>query len=481
MRGGQLKILSSEEICDIHTATLDILQHTGVLVHEPTALALLKDAGAQVDAKKELVHIPPHLIEEATRKAPRQFTLYARDPKFNVKIEDRRVHFEPMIGRKNILDAETGVRRSTTLQDVANLVRVADAMENYMILHSGAMMPHIEGVPDQVAHVHGYLTSLRNAEKIVKGTGRGRRRAQDCIKMAAVLAGGEEELRKKPNLFTTCNPISPLQHGRDQTEGIIEYARHGLPVDITAEVQAGATSPITLAGSLAVQNAEVLSGILIAQLASPGAPVFYGTCGTIMDLRTATIALGAVEAGLINAASAQMAQYYGIPCRATGGATDAKTLDIQAGYEKAVTLLMAALAGANCIFYPGVLEYGLTISLESLYIDNEICGMIFRALRGIQVDDSTLATDVVDKVGAGGHFLGQKHTLDHLEAEEYMPFLSDRQSRELWESKGKRDLKEVAKERVRKVLKEHQPRPLGSSVEDELMRIVHEIEKRELG
>jgi len=481
LRGGQLKILSSEQIYDIHMATLDILQHTGVLVHEPTALRLLKDAGAEVDEKKELACIPPHLIEEAMRKAPRRFTLYAREPKYNVKIEDRKVYFEPMIGRKNILDAETGVTRSTTLQDVASLVRLADAMENYMILHSGAMMPHIEGVPDEVAHVHGYLVSLRNAEKIVKGTGRGRRKAQDCIKMAAVLAGGEDELRKKPNMFTTCNPISPLQHGRDQTEGIIEYARHMLPVDITAEVQAGATSPVTLAGSLAVQNAEVLSGVLIAQLASPGAPVFYGTCGSIMDLRTGMIALGAVEAGLINAASVQMAQYYGIPCRGTGGATEAKTLDIQAGYEKAITLLMAALAGANCIFYPGVLEFALTISLESLYIDNEICGMVYRALRGIQVDDSTLATEVVEKAGAGGHFLGQKHTLEHLKAEQYIPIISDRESREMWESKGKRDLRDVAKERVKEVLKEHQPKPLDSTVEDELTRIVKEVEKRELG
>jgi trimethylamine--corrinoid protein Co-methyltransferase len=481
LKGGQLKILSADQIYDIHMATLDILQHTGVLVHENTALKLLRDAGAGVDEKKELVRIPPHLIEEATRKAPRQFTLYARDPKYNVKIEDRRVYFEPMIGRKNILDAETGVRRSTTLQDVANLVRLADAMENYMILHSGAMMPHIEGVPDQVAHVHGYLTSLRNADKIVKGTGRGKTKAQDCIRMAAVLAGGEEELRKKPNLFTTCNPISPLQHARDQTEGIIEYARHRLPVDITAEVQAGASSPVTLAGSLAVQNAEVLSGVLIAQLASPGAPVFYGTCGTIMDLRSGMIALGAVEAGLINAASAQMAQYYGIPCRGTGGATEAKTLDIQAGYEKAITLLMAALAGANCIFYPGVLESALTISLESLYIDNEICGMVYRALRGIQVDDCTLATDVVEKVGAGGSFLGQRHTLEHLREEEYIPLLNDRESREIWESRGKRDLREVAKERVREVLKKHQPKPLEPSVEEELTRIVKEVEKRELG
>jgi trimethylamine--corrinoid protein Co-methyltransferase len=339
------------------------------------------------------------------------------------------------------------------------------------------MMPHIEGVPDQVAHLYGYLAGVKNSDKVVKGTGRGRDRARDCIKMASILAGGEDELRKKPCLFTTCNPISPLQHGRDQTEGLIEYARHRLPVDIASEPQAGATAPVTLAGLLVQQNAEILSALTIAQLANPGAPVFYGTAGTVMDMRVGSIALGAIELGLINVATAQMARYYQLPSRGTAATTNSKILDVQAGYEKATSLLMAALAGINCIFYPGVLEDGISISLEALAIDDEICGMVSRALEGIDTNIETLATEVIEKVGPGGHYLGQKQTLDYLQKEHYLPKLSSRESREIWEAKGSKDLWTESREYVLKILREHQPNPLPRGIEEELVQFIKLREK----
>lgn len=481
VKGGQLKILSKEQIYDIHLATLNVLENVGVLIHEPKARKLLKDAGAYVDENKKLVKIPSYLVEECLRKTPKSFTLYARNPKYNVRIEDRKVYFGPMIGRLYILDLETGKKRRTTLEDVANLTKLASALEYYMLPHSGVMMPHIEGVPDQVAHVYAYYISVKNSEKVVKGTGRGRNRALDCIKMASLVAGcNPEELGKRPNIFTTCNPISPLQHSVEQTEGLIEYAKHRLPVDIAAEVQAGATSPVTLAGSLVIQNAEVLSGITIAQLVNPGTPVFYGTAGTIMDMRTGIICKGAIEAGLMNVATAQLAQFYGIPSRGTAGDTESKVLDIQAGFEKAITLLMAALAGINYIWYPGTLEYALTVSYESLVIDNEICGMILRALKGIKVDESTLALDLIEKVGPGGHFLAQKHTIEHLMEEHFIPKLSNRQSREEWEKAGAKSLWEIAKQEVRKILKEYKPMPLEKEVDEELQKFIKEVEKREL-
>ncbi|MEM2990811.1 MAG: trimethylamine methyltransferase family protein [Halobacteria archaeon] len=481
VKGGQLKILSKDQIYDIHLATLNVLENTGILIHEPEARKLLKEAGAYVDEKRKLVKIPSHLIEESIRKTPKGFTLYARNPRYNVRIEDKRVCFGPMIGRLHILDLETGKKRRTNLEDVAGLTKLASALEYYALPHSGVMMPHIEGVPDQVVHAYAYYTSVKNSEKVVKGTGRGRERALDCIKMASMIAGCEpEDLGKRPNVFTTCNPISPLQHSVEQTEGLIEYAKHRLPVDIAAEVQAGATSPVTLAGSLVIQNAEVLSGVTIAQLVNPGTPLFYGTAGTIMDMRAGIICKGAIEAGLINAATAQLAQFYGIPSRGTAGDTESKVLDIQAGFEKAITLLMAALAGVNYIWYPGTLEYALTVSYESLVIDNEICGMVLRALKGISIDEDALALDVIGKVGPGGHFLGQKHTIEYLMKEHFIPKLSNRQSREEWEKAGAKDLWEVAKEEVRKILKEYEPIPLEKEIDEELQRFLKEVERREL-
>lgn len=481
MKCGQLKVLTKDEIYNIHRSTLKVLEHTGIKIYEPIAFNLLKYAGAYVDEKSKLVKLPPHLVEETVKKTPRGFTLFARNPKYNVKVEHGKVYFGPMIGRINIIDLDSGEKRKTTLEDVANLTKIASALEYYMLPHSGVQMPHIEGVPDEVAHAYSYLISIKNSEKVVKGTGRDKVKAQDCIRMASVLASCDvEELRKKPNIFTTCNPIAPLKYQRGQTEGLIEYARHGVPVDVTSEVQAGATGPVTLAGSLVVQNAEILTGIIIAQLVNPGTPVFYGTASTIMDMRSGIIAKGAVEAGLFNVATAQMAQYYGIPSRGTAADTESKVLDIQAGYEKAITLLMAALAGVNYIWYPGTLEYALTVSYESLVIDHEICGMVDRAIKGIDINQDTLATKLIDAIGPGGQFLGQRHTVDHLKSEQYFPKLSDRRSREDWKAAGAKELREVAREEVRRILKEYQPMPLEKDIEAELKRIVKEIEKREI-
>jgi trimethylamine--corrinoid protein Co-methyltransferase len=479
MKTTQLKVLDENEIQQIHQGTLTVLEKTGIYVNEEQARKILKEHGAKVDDSKKHVWIPPSLLEDGIKKAPREFTIHARDPKLTLKIDCEKIYFEPMVGRLNILDSSTWKRRRTTLKDLENLMKIANAMPNFNLLHSGAMMPHIEGVPDPVAHVYGYFTAVKNAQKVVKGTGRGTSKAQDCIRMAAVLAGGMDKLKKETWLFTTGNTVSPLQLDKPQVEGIIEYARANQAVDITAEVQSGATSPVTFAGSLVVQNCEVLTGILISQLTKAGAPVFYGTCGGVMDMRLADIALGGVESGLINIASAQLAHHYHIPCRGTAATTESKALDMQAGYEKAVTLLMAAMGGANTIFYPGVMDHALTISLESYVIDNEICGMVNRALKGMVVDQAHLALDIIDKVGPMGHFLGQKHTMQFLKDEHYFPTISDRRIREEWEKDGSKELKEVAKERVQQILKEHIPLEVEPDKLKQLTQIVKEVEKRE--
>lgn len=474
-----LQILTEEQVHIIHQTALGLLRSPGVVVKESRARRYFREAGASVDEENLRVRIPPDIVEAALKLAPSRFTIHAREPGHTVEVDYQHLHIEPMIGRLNILDHETGQRRRTNLQDVANLVRVADAMDYYHLIHSGAIMPSIEGAPLHASHAHGYLASVRNTGKVVKGSPRGQTTAEDCIRMAAALAGGVAALRERPNVFTTVNPVTPLQHDQGQTEGLIEYASYGLPIDITSEPQAGATAPVTLAGLLAQQTADILSGITLAQLVNPGTPVWYGTCGTIMDMKAGRIALGAVEAGLINAASAQIAAFYRIPCRGTGATTDSKILDMQAGYEKAITLFMAALGGINCLFYPGAMEAALTISLESLVIDHEICGMAYRALRGIEVNTDTLAVPIIEAVGPGGNFLGQRHTLKFLHAEQFMPFLSNRQTREDWTEKaGGKSVWEKARGEVRRILAEHTPPPLDAGVEAELERVVREVEAR---
>jgi trimethylamine---corrinoid protein Co-methyltransferase len=477
LNGCEIRILSEEDIERIHLSALSILWRIGIEVREDQAFQLLKKAGCPTNGLR--VRIPAHLVEEAIRLAPETFTLYGRDPNLKFTLEGRRVFYEPMIGRLNILDSNTGERRRTTLQDVCNLVRVADALEHYTLLHSGAIMPHIEGVPDEVAHVHGYYASVKNSSKVIKGVVRGKQRARDCIRMAALIAGGDEQLRIRPNMFTTCNVISPLQFAPEQTEGLIEYARMGLPVDIASEPQSGATSPATLAGTLAQQTAEILGMIVVAQLVNPGAPVLMGTVAAAMDMRNGAIALGGVEAAMMNVAHAQMAQFYGIPSRGTGSNTESKSLDMQAGIEKTLTLMLPALAGINMIFYPGTMDHALTVSLESLVIDHEICGFIHRLLQGITTDDKSIGIDVMEKVGPGGHFLSQPHTLASFRAEHFIPGLFDRDSHETWIQKGRPGMLDSAKQKVAKILAEHQPLPLDSAVGKELLAVIKEIEKRE--
>jgi len=477
LKGGMLKILSEEDIEQIHLSALSILWRIGIDVREDQAFQILKKAGCPTNGTR--VRIPAHLVEQAIRLSPETFTLYGRDPEFKIPLEDRRVFYEPMIGRLNILDSETGRRRRTTLQDVCDLVRVADSMEHYTLLHSGAIMPHIEGVADEVSHAHGYLASVRNSSKVIKGVVRGRQKAKDCIRMAAVIAGGEDILRRKPNMFTTCNVISPLTFAPEQTEGLIEYAKMGLPIDIASEPQSGATSPATMAGTIALQTAEILGMMVVAQLVNPGTPVLMGTVGAAMDMRNGTISLGGVEAGMINVAHAQMAQFYKVPSRGTGSNTESKSLDIQAGIEKTLTLMTPALAGINQIFYPGTMDHALTVSLESLVIDHEICGMIHRMLAGITVNDAALAIDIIEKVGPGGHYLNQAHTLSNFQKEHYIPQICDRDSHENWLAKGSLGMLDTAKQKVKKILSEHQPSPLDPAVEKELLAIVQEVEKRE--
>jgi len=478
IRGGQLRILTSDELYEIHLATLEILERIGVKVPGPKALRMLGEAGAHIDIRKKIARIPKYLIEEAIKKAPSGFILFGRDPKYKLRFEDRRVYFSMGGQSVNVLDLETGKRRASTLKDCENFCRLADALEN--IQHASSSVVRPRDVPESVAHVYELFAGFRNTTKTVDGEIYGQAIAIDGIRMASVVAGGEEELKKRPLLLGFHNPVSPLQLSEKLTEGLMVYAKYKQPILIAPEAQAGATAPVTLAGLLAQQNAEVLSGIAIAELVNPGAPVLYGTVSTIMDMKTGNLAYGAIEAGLINVATAQLARYYGLPSRGTGGGTESKIPDVQAGFEKAMTLMMAALAGINFIFNAaGTLESTLTASYEQAVIDNEMCGMVSRALRGIEISDETLAVDIISDVGPGGQYLNQRHTLEYLRKEHYLPIIVNREKRERWERGGSKDLREVAREEAKRILKEHQPEPLDRHIEEELKKIVKEVEKRE--
>jgi len=253
-------------------------------------------------------------------------------------------------------------------------------------------------------------------------------------------------------LHTTCNLVSPLQMAADMVEGALEYIRAGLPVDFASEPQMGATSPVTLAGTIAQGMAECLAGLVLSQVVNPGCPVFVGTVAAAMDMRHATIALGGIEGALVNAAHAQMAAYYGVPSRGTGSNTNSKTLDFQAGYEKMMTLLIPILAGIDMLFYPGTLEHAETISLESLVLDDDLCAIALRAQEGLRVTPDLLGVELIGQVGHGGAFLGVPQTAREMFTEHLVRGLWDRRRRADWETAGSPSSDDVARAEVERIL-----------------------------
>jgi trimethylamine--corrinoid protein Co-methyltransferase len=263
-----------------------------------------------------------------------------------------------------------------------------------------------------------------------------------------------------------------------QLEGIFFFAEYGQPMAMSPEAMAGATAPATLAGLLAQQNAEILAHVTLAQIIAPGTPVLYGTVSTVTDMATGNVALGAVEMGLITAGAAQLARYYGLPCRGVGGATDSNTLDLQCMLERVSTLLPAVLAGVHFITCGGTLESTTSGSHPLLVLDDEVCGLALRLARGIEVSEETLAVELIKGVGWQGHYLDQLHTAQHYRREHYLPRLLRRESREVWESKGSKTALDLARERVRELLAKHRPRELDSAVEKELLDYLNMVRQR---
>jgi trimethylamine--corrinoid protein Co-methyltransferase len=279
---------------------------------------------------------------------------------------------------------------------------------------------------------------------------------RNVIKMAAMIAGSEKALREKPLVsFVTCCGISPFV--LDDTYGALamEVVRAGLPVITPVEPLCGTTSPVTLAANLVVQNVDTLAGVALTQLVNPGTPVMYGCISSIADMKDLKYLSGAVEMGMMNAGASQLARHYGLPIYATAGMSDSKTLDAQSGYESAITNLLVALAGGNYIHdAAGLMEFCMTASLEKYVMDDEILGMVMRAVRGIEVNEKTLAFDEMKKIGPGGHYVSSRHTRKFMRKEQFIPTLSDRKSRKEWGAEGNPDTRERARSRVEEILGE---------------------------
>ncbi len=471
-----LQLLSREQIETIHLASLKILEEVGVMIQSDRALKLVADAGADIDATGKIARIPQHLVKESLVSAPSTIRLYSRDGKHDLLLEGNRVHFDPGSAALYLLDSQTYQVRRPVSQDLADFVRLTDGLENIQA-QSTALV--VSDVPDVIVDRYRLYIVLKNSPKtIVTGTF-SVEGLYDMKDMLAAVVGGEKELARRPMAIFDLCPSAPLKWGDFIVQNLMDCAKYGIPGEILPMPQLGATGPVTLAGSLVQLNAEFLSGLVVSQLANPGAPVIYGGSPTTFDMRYLTARLGAIETVMLGCAYAQIGKYYGLPTHMYLGLSDAKIVDAQSGFESGIGMTLGTLAGINVISGPGMLDFENCQSFEKLVMDDTICGMALRLIRGIDVNDQTLAVDVIRKVGVGGHYLAQKHTMEWLKREIFNPSdLVDRQDLNIWKKLGSKDTVQRAKEIAQRIIRDHKPEPMPRDIEKNLDDVGRNIMKR---
>lgn len=450
--GGQYRPLTDAQIKRIHQASLSVLERTGVHVAHEEALALYRQGGARTEGQR--AYISAGMIEEALEKAPSRVLLAGRDPGQDVVLEGRRVYAGTGGSPTMVLAPGADMVRPGTLQDLADLARLADALTHCDFI----VVPlHPTDVPDEDVPINRFYACLVNSTKHVMGGVGSVEGARQVIEMGTLIAGGLEALRARPIVSAiTSWMVSPLHLDTGVTDILIAWCRHGLPVALSSAPMAGSTSPVTLAGSLVQLNAEQLSGIVLTQLLRPGTPVLAGYIPGLADMHSGGYLGGAVEFGMMQAAAAQLAHFYRVPIYCSGGMSDSKLPDAQAGYEKMATLMLAAMGGCNYIHHAiGMVTNMNAASLEQAVVDDEIVGMVMRVLRGVEVSAPALAVEAIDRVGPGGHYLMDDHTLRFMRSEFFYPRLADRQNRAAWEESGKEDTRARAMARVEELLREH--------------------------
>ncbi|NQT94467.1 MAG: trimethylamine methyltransferase family protein [Lentisphaerae bacterium] len=464
--------LSDSDVKRIADAAFDVLEKSGMAVYSDTAFEALRKTGASVDEQTRIVHFPRSLIEDAVASNPSSITLCSRDGKHDVVLEGSRVHYGTGGTALYVLDPDGGHRREAKVSDIVLNARLVDALDN-VHLHTINVFPHDVEDTDDI-DVNRFYHSLNHTTKHVMGGLYSLAGMKKVVEMARIIAGGPEALRERPFVSFITLIISPFKIDDHYGEMTCHLAHEGLPVVVPTEPICGTTSPITLAGNVLTHVAETLGGIAMVQAVHKGAPGICGSVGSTPDLKTMNHLGGPIERAMINAAVAQVAQYFKLPLYSTGGTTDAKEVNPQAAYESAMSNLLVAMSGANYIHdAAGLMESDLTVSYEKLVMDNEILGMCQRVLRGIEVNADTLATDLMIEKGPGKDYLVEDHTIRHMRGEFYMPDLANRQKREA--DPGLEDAVSRARRFVRKVRNSRQKACLDQSVRRRICRRFPEI------
>jgi len=470
LQGGRYKVLEEEQVRKIHDSALEVLERVGIKVEADELLNLLEQNGARVDGENKVAKIPGKMVESALEVVPKQVKLYGRKEEYMLDLSDNKVHLGTGGAAIKIVDLDTGKVRPSKLEDQANLARLVESLENIHFFQC-PVVPR--DIPKERLSLNSFYAALTNTYKNVQESATSVEAVRDIIEMASMIAGGEDKLCQAPFIsFVISWMISPLKLDIRAAEVLQEVVKHKIPVALSSAPVTGSTAPATLAGLLTQVHAEELSGIVLTQLFSEGSPVLYGPVPGAANMRDMSYLGGAIEAGLMNAAAVQLANHINVPIYSDAGLTESKLPDIQAGYEKAANIIQVALAGGNYIHHAaGMLEFMTTVAYEQYVLDNDVIGMAMRALQGIDVNEETLALDVIERVGPGGNFLAQKHTVKYCRSSEFfIPEVADRNQRDKWEEKGGLDARERARQRVHEIL----AKPKRNLIPEDVDKVIRE-------
>jgi len=466
--GGPYKPLTEDEIQRIYGTALDLLEKLGMGEVPERLRRDLLAVGAKDNGAGRVV-FPPALVEQAVDQAAKTFMLHGRDASRSIEVGGNRVHFGTGGAAVQTLDIDSGIYRPSTLVDLHEFTRLQDTLTNVSWFTRCCVATD---VPDNYdLDVNTVYALLKNTTKPVATSFTLAEHVAPIVSMLDIAAGGPGEFAKRPFLKAHISPvISPMRYGEDAVDVVYECIRHNIPMSCITAAQAGATAPATLSGFLAQSLAETLASLVMVHAIQPGFPMVFSNWPLVIDLRTGAFSGGGGETAVLNAASAQLSNWLGLPSGVACSMTDAKAIDAQYGMEKGITSLAAALAGGNLIYESsGMTASLLGVSFEGFVLDDEMHAHTYRALRGIEVNAETLGFDAICEAVLGdGHFLGGQHTIAAMERDYFYPSLADRDDPRTWQERGAQDARARARERVRQVLRDHRPVYLSDAQDREI-------------
>jgi trimethylamine--corrinoid protein Co-methyltransferase len=465
------QLFTQDGIEKIQKTVSKTLSEIGVEFHHEGALEIFKKGGAVVEG--QTVRIPEGLLKDSLAETPSTFTFFSRDGEPHMKMGGYEVHYGTTGTNPYWLNPYTNQRELSTRQTIRYFARLCDYLPS---MEWSMPLGVPSDAPVQVADRYQFFEAVTNNSKTLYSSCYTSEGMEDVVEMAAVIAGGKEELRQKPFFTTGINPGSPLTLDYEVTGKLIVMSKAGLPILFNPMPMAGATAPSTMAGVIVIALAEGFAGLVLAQLVRPGTPIVTGGVLSPMDMNTTINTYGSPEFTLMMSGISEVLRHYKIPSYGTAGCSNAKVVDSQAALEMMQSLLVCTLAGSNMIHNLGLVDTGMTANLQAHVLGDEVAAIVRRIAGGIEVSEETLAYDVIKSVGPKGHFLGEEHTLRHFKENHYSKLI-DRRKWEIWFEDGAKRMEERLTEKVFWILENHEPPPLPEDVVQELERMLSRAEK----